>query len=81
MTGLANDGPLLLDMREVERLTSLSRATLYRLIADGRLRTVHIGRSVRIPTSELRRFVGGLAEQDRVEPAPSTGQQPAEVTP
>ena len=56
--GLAN--PLLHDIPDASRMTGLSRATLYRLMAEQKLRPVKIGRSVRIPADELRAFVERL---------------------
>ena len=42
----------------------LGRTKIYELIALGELRAVHIGRAVRIPASEVERFVEKLqAEQ------------------
>ncbi|MGF1668196.1 MAG: helix-turn-helix domain-containing protein [Acidimicrobiia bacterium] len=35
----------------------VSRSTVYRLINDGRLRPVHLGRRVLIPLSELDRLM------------------------
>ena len=49
-------------------MTRLSRATLYRLISDGRLKPVRIGRAVRFTTAELRRFVVQLEAQDGLAP-------------
>jgi excisionase family DNA binding protein len=40
-------------------MLAVGRSTLYELIGSGRLATVHIGRSVRIPISELESFVAG----------------------
>ena len=44
-------------VKEAQQCTSLSRATLYRLHDEGRLRFVKIGRRVVIPASELLRLV------------------------
>lgn len=43
---------------ESEVLTGLSRATLYRRIAAGELRTVQSGRRRLVPVCELERMVG-----------------------
>jgi excisionase family DNA binding protein len=47
----------LLKIPEVEARLMLSRTTVYQLIGTGDLRTVHVGRAVRVPESELERFV------------------------
>lgn len=44
--------------------TSLSRSTIYNEIAAGRLRTVKLGRAVRIPAEELDRWIEQLGSQD-----------------
>jgi len=47
-------------MGEAARETSISRATLWRAISEGRLRAVEVRKgSRRIPEAELRRFVEG----------------------
>jgi excisionase family DNA binding protein len=68
MRDVARESPLLHDIPGVERLTGLSRATIYRLIAERRLRPVHIGRAVRIPAAELRRFVAELEAASGLAP-------------
>lgn len=56
---------LLLTEREVCASLNVSRSTLRRLMAQGFLQPVHIGRSLRFPIQELDRFVTGLqAEND-----------------
>ena len=35
----------------------LSRTTVYQLIGSGELRAIHVGRAVRVPESEIERFV------------------------
>jgi len=51
----------LLTEAEAGRALGLSRSTLRRLWADGTLRPVHIGRSLRFPLSEIERFVSELS--------------------
>lgn len=43
------------------RLLDCSRAFVYKLIAEGRLRTVKIGRSRRVPRQEIERLLGDAA--------------------
>lgn len=56
----AVDSPLLLTTTNAAKLLSVSRTTLYNLIAEGSIRPVHIGRSCRVSTAELQRYVDRL---------------------
>lgn len=50
----------LLRVREVEALTRLSHGKVYQLLASGEIPSVVIGRSRRVPESELRRWMERL---------------------
>jgi len=50
--------PLLLTIEQTAELLNLSRTSIYRLINDGRLPIVKIGRSVRIRRSTVEEIVG-----------------------
>ena len=50
----------LLKITEVMERTSISRSMLYRLIEEGKLQQLKIGRSVRFRESEVRRFIDEL---------------------
>jgi len=52
--------PALLKLPEVMERTGLSRASVYRVINSGLLKTVKIGRSVRVSEAELGRFINSL---------------------
>jgi len=52
-------GRLLLRVAEAAELLSISRSSLYQLMASGEVRTVRLGRTVRIPRGELERLAGG----------------------
>ena len=52
--------PALLRIFEVMDRTGLSKASVYRVINAGQLKTVKIGRSVRVTESELSRFIEAL---------------------
>lgn len=52
--------PTLLKIGEIMDRTGLSKASVYRVINAGQLRTVKIGRSVRVTESELSRFIEDL---------------------
>lgn len=49
----------LLTIREVCTRAKISRTLCWRLVKHGRLQTIHLGRSVRIPESELVRLAQG----------------------
>jgi len=52
--------PSLLKIAEIMDRTGLSKASVYRVINAGHLKTVKIGRSVRVTESELSRFIEAL---------------------
>ena len=55
---------LLLRVPDAAGLLGIGRTTLYKLIDEGELTVVHIGRAVRVPIVELHAFV---ARQRRTE--------------
>ena len=50
---------LVVSPAEAAEITGLCRQTIYNLIADGRLRRVKIGRSARIPMSDILALIEG----------------------
>jgi excisionase family DNA binding protein len=48
---------LLLRIDDAAQLLAIGRTTMYGLIAAGEIELVHIGRSARVPFSELERYV------------------------
>jgi excisionase family DNA binding protein len=54
--------PLLVRVEEAARLLSLSRSTLYELLASGQIPRVKLGASVRIPTAALQEWVAKNTE-------------------
>ena len=58
----------LLRIVDCEQRLGLGRTKIYELIALGDLRAVHIGRAVRIPASEVERFVAKLQAEQIDEP-------------
>jgi excisionase family DNA binding protein len=46
-------------IRETERAVNLSRATIYRLIAAGKLATVKIGARRLVPSASIDALLGG----------------------
>jgi excisionase family DNA binding protein len=59
------DQRLLYKVTEAAKLLSLSRSEVYKLLAQGTLKSVRVGRARRIPAAELHRFVEGLVVVDR----------------
>lgn len=55
---------LLLTPSEAARVLSISRSKLYELIGQGRLATVRIDTSRRVPTEALEEFVGQLRQSE-----------------
>ena len=55
----APTAPLLLTVPEAARVLAIGRTTLYELISNGAIETVHIGRAIRIPVEATRAFVEG----------------------
>ena len=54
--------PSLHKLAVVMARTGLSRSAVYRVINEGKLKTVKIGRSVRISEQELSRFINSLEQ-------------------
>jgi excisionase family DNA binding protein len=55
---------LLLTAAQAAAALGVSRTKLYELVGDGAVVPLHIGRSVRLPVSELERFVASLSRHD-----------------
>lgn len=60
--------PQLLSLTAISERTFLSRSAIYREINAGHLKTVKIGRAVRVTEAELGRYINSLEE------SPQTGQ-------
>ena len=54
--------PSLHKLAVVMARTGLSRSAVYRVINEGKLKTVKIGRSVRVNEKELNRFINDLEQ-------------------
>ena len=65
--------PLLLTPEEAATLLRIGRTTIYALMKAGDLRPVHIGRSCRLPRTELERYVRFLETSSEVARTPSIG--------
>ena len=51
---------LLYSPSETEKMLGISHATLYRLLADGRLDAKKIGRKTAVTAESIERFIAGL---------------------
>ncbi len=56
------DEKLLLKVETAADRLSIGRSKAWELVSAGELRTVRIGRSVRVPATEVEAFVARLAE-------------------
>ena len=54
----------MLDVREVATLLSVSKMTIYRLINQGEMPAIRVGRSLRIPERAVREYM----QQAIIEP-------------
>ena len=52
-----NDLPLTLTVEEAGKVLRVGRNTAYELVRSGQLRSIKIGRQLRIPKGELVRFL------------------------
>jgi excisionase family DNA binding protein len=55
--------PELLTIEQVVALLQLARSSIYRLMDEGVLRRVKVGRAARIPRSEIERFMRRLESE------------------
>jgi excisionase family DNA binding protein len=53
--------PLLLTVAEVCETLRIGRSTLYRLISEGKIPVVHVGRAVRIRTDAVMEMIEELS--------------------
>ena len=49
--------PLVLRVEDLSRVLGIGRNTTYELVRSGQIRSIRIGRQLRIPRSELQRFL------------------------
>ena len=57
--------PYLYSIQDATRLMSVSRSSLYYLIAAGKIRPIKIGRRTLIPDQELQRYIELMMEPKR----------------
>jgi len=58
---------LLLKPSEVAEVLGIGRTTAYELIRSGRLPTVRLGSSIRVPADALRLWIRGESERQTVD--------------
>lgn len=58
---------LLLRVSETQKLLSLSRSTIYAMVASGELPSVRIGRAVRVPVDALKQWVEQQTNKENKE--------------
>ena len=65
---------MLLRPPEVAEVLGIGRSKVYELLAQGTLPLVRVGRSIRVPAVELRRWVEEEIRKGRLS-SPSTGER------
>lgn len=68
---MLSQGRALLRVEEVAQLLGISRARAYAMAADGRLPSVTIGRSRRVPVRELEAWIQRQVVDGRPDRAPA----------
>jgi|GEM_PF-5659333 len=58
----------LLTLRQAAEALAISTRHLRRLAAAGQIRTVRLGRCLRVPASEVERLAGDASDADRSRP-------------
>jgi excisionase family DNA binding protein len=56
---------LLLRVEEAAELLGIARTLMYRLLLDGEVESVHVGRLRRVPVAAVEEYVKGLVEAER----------------
>lgn len=64
MSVLITEPPRLLKVEDAARLLNVGRSAVYDLIRSGRLRSVKIGKSRRIPREAVDEVIAALAVED-----------------
>jgi excisionase family DNA binding protein len=52
--------PMLFNVNQVSKIMNVSKSQVYNLINNGKLESVAIGRSRRVTTSQMNRFIENL---------------------
>ena len=54
----ADDLPLVLKVPEVAKILGIGRNTAYNLVRSGAIKSIHVGRQIRVSRSALLEFLG-----------------------
>lgn len=65
--------PQLHKLSMVSQRTGLGRTSLYALIKDGRLKTVRVGRAIRVKETDLAEFINSMPDQIVITPPKTQG--------
>lgn len=57
--------PLIYSIEDVQRVTSLGKTSIYKLIGEGALKTIKIGRRTGVLAEDLNAFIASLAEASK----------------
>ena len=57
-----DDLPVTLRVEELMSILGIGRNTAYELVRSGKLRSIRVGRQIRIPKAEVLRFLNTRAE-------------------
>lgn len=55
--------PVVFSVQQVSTILAISRNTTYELIRSGRIRSIRIGRRIRIPRSALESYLDGMTNR------------------
>ena len=67
MYGFRDEGPVLYTIDQSARRLNIGRTAIERLVSDGELKAVRIGRVRRISRTELERFIAHYTDAKTVE--------------
>jgi excisionase family DNA binding protein len=73
--------PILVSPRQALRLLDISNSSLYGLLRSGQLRSLHVGRSRRIPLEAIKEFVAKRLAENPANPQKPRRGRPRKVKP
>lgn len=59
--------PMLLKVRDVQKMLNVGRDTVYSLIATGGIRSVQIGRNFRVPADAVEEYIRSLPSGSKAD--------------
>ncbi len=72
---------LLLKVTEVSQLTDFPKNTVYGLISSGQLRSIRLGKAIRVPMTALAEWIEKNQSSDQNEACPQTEPPMPRITP